>query len=89
MMSSSEGERGSWKSRCSKGGFVKYVEEISSECGQGGGVRNTFANVIYGRSLAAAAAGGAQVSTLKPVMPKWLYFASRRSYFERHVAGRL
>ena len=33
MMSASGG--GSWKSRCSKGGCVNFILQISSKCGQG------------------------------------------------------
>ena len=56
MMSASEGGGGSWKSRHSRGDCVNFVVQISSKCGQGGeGVKKSenFADVIYGRSLAA------------------------------------
>ena len=32
-----QGGRGSWKSRCSKGGCVNFIVSINSKCGQGGG----------------------------------------------------
>ena len=54
MMSSSEGERGSWKSRHSKGGCLNFMLQISSKCGQGEGVKKSqkIANVINVCSLA-------------------------------------
>ena len=50
MMSASEGEGVSWKSRCSMGGCVNFVLQIS---GQGGGGKKSenSADIISGRSL--------------------------------------
>ena len=51
MMSASEGGGGSWKCGRSKGGFVNFILQISSKCGQGGrGKSKNFADVIYGSS---------------------------------------
>ena len=43
---------GSWKSGHSKEGCVNFIQQVSSLCGQGEGVKKSkkFAYVIYGRS---------------------------------------
>ena len=55
MMSASEGGRGSWESRCSKGGCENFMVQIRSKsrCGEGGQKSENFADLLSGSSKSA------------------------------------